>query len=244
MIHYHGGPITPLTVANYAWTRRHAFVSFWYPDQIAFAAEICQSFALDNGAFSAWMQGVKPDREGYRDWVAEWGAHPGCDFAIIPDVIDGAESDNDALIEWWHAKRNPCLGVPVWHLHESLDRFRSLCREHARVAIGSSGEWPDPNTPKWWRRINAAFAHICDERGRPPCRLHGLRMLNPTVFSQLPLASADSTNLAQNHWRERHTYCLSEQAGAIKMIDRIEEHASAPYWTATAGTEMNLVLVG
>jgi hypothetical protein len=39
-------------VAHATWTRRHAFVSFERPEQVALAAEICQSFALDNGAFS------------------------------------------------------------------------------------------------------------------------------------------------------------------------------------------------
>jgi hypothetical protein len=29
-------------------------------------------------------------------------------------------------------------------------------------------------------------------------RLHGLRMLNPEVFSRLPFASADSTNIGRN----------------------------------------------
>lgn len=39
---------------------------------------------------------------------------------------------------------------------------------------------------------------ICDDQGRPACRLHGLRMLDPAIFQHLPFASADSTNAAVN----------------------------------------------
>ena len=56
-------------------------------------AEICQSFILDNGAFSFWKRGDK--RTDIRQWldyarfVMNWATHPGCDFFLIPDVIDG-----------------------------------------------------------------------------------------------------------------------------------------------------------
>jgi len=43
--------------------------------------------------------------------------------------------------------------------------------------------------------MNEAMRTICDDAGQPPCRLHGLRMLDPDVFTQFPFASADSTNI-------------------------------------------------
>jgi len=262
MIHYHGGPITPLSVANAVWTGRHAFVSFEYPDQIAFAAEVCQSFALDNGAFSVWRRGAKLDVGGYASFVAEWWKHPGFDWCLIPDVIDGDEYANDSLIDAFFVQFMERLGcepdaetldlpprwraccVPVWHLHESFDRLARLCREWPRVALGSSGAWADVGTPAWWKRTGEAMDFICDEDGRPPCKLHGLRMLNPTVFSQLPLASADSTNVAQNHARERRIYGLTPAMAGLKIVDRIEQHACAPRWNKTYGVEFNMDLVG
>ena len=39
MIHYHGFPITPATVANYAVQAGHAFVSYAHPDQIGTAIQ-------------------------------------------------------------------------------------------------------------------------------------------------------------------------------------------------------------
>lgn len=245
MIHYHGGPITPLTVAHATWTRRHAFVSFERPDQIALAAEVCQSFALDNGAYSVWRNGGALDVPAYVAWVQEWERHPGFDWALIPDVIDGTEQDQDRMFAAYHQAGGDLLrSVPVWHLHESYERLARLCRAFPRVALGSSGAWATVGTEEWWRRIGGAMDAICDEEGRPPCKLHGLRMLNPTVFSQLPFASADSTNVAQNHGRERKRYALTAAMGALAIVERIEHHASAARWTRTYGTEMNFDLVG
>jgi hypothetical protein len=245
MIHYHGGPITPLSVANATWTGRHAFVSFERPEQIAFAAEVCQSFALDNGAFSVWKRGAVLDVAGYVAWVKAWERHPGFDWALIPDSIEGDEADNDRLFAVYReAGGNLLAGVPVWHLHESFDRLARLCRTFPRVALGSSGQWSEVGAAGWWERVSAAMDAVCDEHGRPPCKLHGLRMLNPTVFSHLPLSSADSSNVAQNHARERVLYQLTPAMAALKMVDRIEQHASAPRWNRTSGTQFNMDLVG
>jgi hypothetical protein len=90
MIHYHGTPIGgPRKDAARFLAGRHALVPFSYPDDIGIVAEVCQSFCLDNGAFTVWKQGGKLDVDGYIRWVAEWHRHPGFDFALIPDVIDG-----------------------------------------------------------------------------------------------------------------------------------------------------------
>ncbi|AOX26860.1 hypothetical protein C0053_19190 [Pseudomonas aeruginosa] len=46
--------------------------------------------------------------------------------------------------------------------------------------------------------MSAAMDAICDDQGRPMCRLHGIRMLDPAIFQSLSLASADSTNTEVN----------------------------------------------
>ena len=63
MIHYHGLPITPATAAVRAVSCGHAFVSFRHPSQLTIALECASSFAVDNGAFSAWRSG-----EPVTDW--------------------------------------------------------------------------------------------------------------------------------------------------------------------------------
>ena len=59
MIHYHGGRHSTWQVAVEIWKRRHALVSYADPQQIVIAAEVAQSFSLDNGAFSVWKQGIE-----------------------------------------------------------------------------------------------------------------------------------------------------------------------------------------
>ena len=99
MIHYHGLPITPETVAVKAVEAGHAFVSFRHSQQLGTAAAVSQSFAIDNGAFSAWKDGNPvQDWRPFYDWAAQCKLIPSCDFAVIPDVIDGDEAANDELL--------------------------------------------------------------------------------------------------------------------------------------------------
>lgn len=234
MIHYHGLPITPNTCANYAISAGHAFVSFAHPEQLSTAIEISQSFALDNGAFSAWMSG-KPitDWTEFYDWALNLKKVPSCDFAVIPDVIDGNEADNDALLldcpfpKWF--------GAPVWHMHESLERLEQLANNYVRVCIGSSGEYATIGTNQWWSQIGKAMRVICDDMGRPMCKLHGLRMLDPEVFTKLPFSSADSTNIGRNigidaKWRSGNYLPPTKEARAQIMRSRIEAHNAPATW--------------
>lgn len=111
MIFYHGGPITPESCALRVWRARHAMVSFWNPHQIELAASACQSFALDNGAYSAWKAGTPiSDWAPFYEWAGRWLRHPACDWAVIPDVIGGTEAENDELLdEWPHDRGGGCL---------------------------------------------------------------------------------------------------------------------------------------
>lgn len=196
MIHYHGTPVSGAKIDHVRFfTGRHALVQFLRPDELDAVAELCQSFVFDNGAFSAWVSGKTLDFDKYVTWCGDWYRHPGFDWALIPDVIDGGEKENDDYLAQW-PKELP--GVPVWHMHESLERLCRLAVEWPRIAIGSSGEWKTPGSKAWWARIRETLPFVCDEYGRPICKLHGLRMLNPEIFTKLPFSSADSTNAGVN----------------------------------------------
>ena len=254
MIHYHGVPLTPTMDAAAFLPRRHACVSMAHPTQLSLVAEVCQSFILDNGAFSKWKAGEGTvDPEAFADWVAPWVRHPAFDWLLIPDVIDGTEQDNDVMLAAFsHATTRAGIPwhvcVPVWHLHESMTRLRYLVHAYPRVALGSSGEYSTVGTEDWWARMGEAMRVACDDDGRPITKLHGLRMLNPTVFSQIPLASADSTNVARNvgidkRWNGPYPP-LTAATRAMVLAERIEVHASAARWSQRVGTQMNLELVG
>ena len=200
MIHYHGTPIggSRVDVVRFL-TGRHALVSFYRDDDIAAVLECCQSFCLDNGAFSHWKAGKgNIDFDAYLEWVGLYSRHPNFDWCLIPDIIDGNESDNRELVDRWLALDNALKGVPIWHLHESLEFLDYLVSNFEIVALGSSGEYATPGAGNWWHRIAECMDVMCDDQGRPRCKIHGLRMLDPDIFTRLPFSSADSTNAAVN----------------------------------------------
>lgn len=241
MIHYHGTPIGGKRVDVCAFlTRRHALIPFPRHEDISIASEVCRSFCVDNGAFSAWRSGEPvSDWSGYYEWVAQWMRHPRFDWAIIPDVIDGDEAANDELLaEWPHDQ----IGVPVWHLHESLDRLERLVSEYHRVALGSSGEWSDPGSKAWCNRMAEAMSVACDDNGMPRAKLHGLRMLDPKVFTQLPLTSADSTNAAVNGSRKAKLCGCSDLIGRVITAENVEVHQSASVWSGACVEDRQGVL--
>lgn len=234
MIHYHGMPITPATVAAKAVEAGHAFISYAHPEQLSVAIELCQSFAIDNGAFSAWRSGNPVTNwEPFYDWALNVKKIPSCDFAVIPDVIDGTEADNDALLR--DCPLPNWFGAPVWHLHESLERLEQLANNYVRVCFGSSGEYANVGTTQWWSRMGQAMRMICDDVGRPMCKLHGLRMLDPAVFTKFPFSSADSTSIGRgvgidSKWRNGNYQPPTKEMRAAVMRSRIEAHNAPAVW--------------
>lgn len=231
MIHYHGTPIGgPHDRAAESLCGRHAFVSFAAPSQLEIVAEVCQSFACDNGAFSAWKGGVPISFwEPYYDWIASIKNEPGFDWAIIPDVIDGTESEQDELVYMWP---HGICGVPVWHMNESMDRLLRLCKSWPRVCIGSTGAYKTVGSAAWWARMADAMEAICVD-GKPISKLHGLRMLDMEVFPYLPFSSADSTSAAFNSHIDaawKGTYEPPKPWRTRVLMARIEAFNSARKW--------------
>lgn len=229
MIHYHGTPMGSRRCAAAVLSGRHALISHAHPDHIDVAAAVCQSFVLDNGAFSHFKGGkAKTDWAAYYEWAERWLSDPSCDWALIPDAIGGTDEDNDRLLAEWPLGRD--RGVPVYHLHEAPERLTRLASEYPRVALGSSGDYWQVGSSAWWQRMSQMMTAVCDDAGRPRCRLHGLRMLDWRIFSLLPLASADSVNVGMNHHRTRKLYDIDPEAGAEVIASRIEAHTGAAFW--------------
>ena len=231
MIHYHhiDGGMSKQEKSSFL-LGRHGLASFVYQDCLSIALEMCQSIVLDNGAFTVWKQGGKVDVEGFTKWVEHLHKHPAFDWALIPDVIDGDDADNDAMLNDWPVH---LPGVPIWHMHEDISRLERLFNSYRVVALGSSGQWPNPGTESWWIRMGQALDYVCDENGRPPCKLHGLRMLDPRIFTKLPLSSADSINaVRRSNQSDRFGYYAPPTPSGRSMVvaDRIESFSSASVW--------------
>lgn len=235
MIHYHGTPVggSRADVVRFL-AGRHALVPFARPDDLGAVAEVCQSFVLDNSAFSLWRAGGGDvDVAAYHAWVHQVAGHPALDWCLIPDKIDGTEQDNVDLVTLWLRIGSRVKSVPVWHMHESLEWLEWLVSRFQTVALGSSGEFSMPGTSAWWRRMDETMRTACDAQGRPRVRLHGLRMLDPDIFTRLPLASADSTNAAVNSGSIARfgSYVPPTPAQRADVIgSRIEAHQSSAVW--------------
>lgn len=246
MIHYHGLPITPATAAVKAIETGHAFISYAHSDQLGLAVEVCQSFAVDNGAFSAWKSGSPiKDWSNFYGWAEQCKRIPACDFSVIPDVIDGSEADNDTLLaEWPHGN---WFGAPVWHLNESIARLERLAADYPRVCFGSSGQYANIGTTEWWVQMAVAIRAISDKDGRPLVKIHGLRMLNPSIFTKFPFASADSTNIGRNigidqSWKGNYMP-PSKEVRAQVMRTRIESYNAPARWSFAIPTQTQQFLI-
>lgn len=227
MIHYHGTPITPMA-ALYDLAGRHFCVSHARPDDIARVHAIGQSVMLDNGAFSAWKRGHEPDWCAYYGWRDRWLDFP-TTWAVIPDVVDGGSQLQDALLrEWPFGQR----GAPVWHMDEPLDRLLRLVDEWPRVCIGSTAEFSVVLSPIWQRRMDEVWDRLAAIYPRFPW-LHMLRGMQLGGM-RWPFASADSTNIAQNHHRAQNT--------ARGLADRLDARQTPSSWTITS-EQSDLVLL-
>ena len=220
-IHYHGTPITPSSVLETLGGRNFC-VSYANPGDIKRVHDLGQSVMLDNGAFTFWKRGEEATVEWwtrYAEWAEPWLEYP-TTWAVIPDVIGGTEAENDLLIAQWP---RDLFGqsAPVWHMNESLDRFRYLCHAWDKVCIGSSGEYATVGSSAWHRRMEAAMNAVC-RNGVVPTWLHMLKGM-ATVDEGYPFASVDSTDIARNHHLPQHI--------AARMAARWDVMQCSPRWT-------------
>lgn len=192
MIHYHGTPITPADKLL-ALAGRSFCVRYGAHGQVETCHRIGESVMIDNGAYSFWTKGEVVDWRGYYEWVEPWLDYP-TTWAVIPDVIDGGEAENDALLLQWPFGQR---GAPVWHMDEPIGRLLRLCARYQRVCLGSSGEYAVVGDQRWHRRMEEAMNALCGN-GPVPRWLHMLRGM-AMAGSHYPFASADSTDVARNH---------------------------------------------
>lgn len=223
----HGTPITP--AAHLEQLRGRSFcVSYAHPGQLHQVGPLVPEtgiLLLDNGAFTTWRQGKAFDEAGFWQWANEAQARYPEAVAVIPDVIGGSEEEN-----WMAAARAIRGGLArfpertmfCWHTNDSLDQLKKACLLFNFVAIGSCQEHDiQTRYSAFYARLRAANATIeavdilC---GRRPW-IHVMRGLGKA--HEFPrFDSADSSNLARNHWRHKGG---SHHVQA--MADRIEARA-------------------
>lgn len=234
-LHYHGTPITPQDVLLRL-AGRHFCVSFAEPRQVRTCHEIGQSVMLDNGAFSLWRAGKATDWPGFYAWADEWLDYP-TTWAVIPDVIEGSDEENDRLVsEWPHGEDR---GAPVWHMHEPVARLLRLADAFPRVCFGSSGEYAVVGSPSWHRRAALAFDALATRHRRLPW-VHMLRGM-ALAGGPYPFASMDSTNVARNHAGNHTRGQAARDARAI--AEAIDARQCPARWTPATERQASLLEV-
>ena len=211
----HGTPITPKRLLPQL--KGGSFcVSYMNPEQLDECIDLVgkdQILILDNGAFTAWKQGLTLDDawwDGFYAWAnAAMDRCPQA-VAVIPDVIDGNEEENLKLIA--KALRQDKLKYPeramaIWHLNESLEQLEKLFKIFNFVGFGSCQEFDiarNKTGSAYMEKIREVFAHMNYwqmkyKKDRP--WIHMMRGLG--VFHKIGFDSADSCNIAINHCRTK-----------------------------------------
>lgn len=204
---YHGTPISPRAQLE-RMRGRNFCVSVEAPQDLATCLRIGQATMFDNGAFSVKTRGAVFDPNKFYRWVEPHLAHP--HWGVVPDVIDGTVEQQRDMVATWPFRRE--FGIPVWHLGLPIGYLLDLCDTWGRVCFGSAGAYWQIGTPAWCGRMDEAFNALVAAFGAQLPWVHGLRMLGQ-ADGPWPLASADSTNVAQNF--KRDTGCAECKAAPI-----------------------------
>lgn len=225
MLVIHGTPITPKKHLDEL--DGHSFcVSYAHRGQLADASGLIPAdgmLLLDNGAFTTWRQGRSFDESGFWDWANEVMESVPQAVAVIPDVIGGSEEQN-----WLAAARAVRGGLAkypercmyIWHTNDSMEILQKACLLFNFVGIGSCEAH---DIQRCWREFysrireaNAVIEYVDQFCGRRPW-IHVMRGLGKaSLFARFD--SADSSNLARNHWRhkgaENHVWQMARRIEA------------------------------
>lgn len=212
----HGTPITPKRFLDQM-TGASFCVSYFSPQQLEDVIPLLgpdSVLLLDNGAFSAWKKGLVLDEaywDGYWSWVKPILDRVPQAVAVVPDVIGGTVEENARLIRelpetlWGYEDRL----MVVWHLNEPLSYLRWMLESgFGNIAFGSAGEYASVGTALWDARVDEAFGLIDQltldlSHGIARPRIHMMRGLGQLKRGRHPFTTADSTNLARNHWQTK-----------------------------------------
>ena len=110
MIHYHGTPISPRAELDKL-IGKHFCVSYARTDNISWCIKNAQSIMFDNGAFSSYTRGHEFKYDKYIKWLDD--KLYGCNWAVIPDIIDGSVQDQkDYIVKWPYPKHLSKIDKP------------------------------------------------------------------------------------------------------------------------------------
>jgi hypothetical protein len=124
-------------------------------------------YALDNGAWPAFSQGIEWSAEAFEDALEEFG--PAADFIVVPDVVADAAASLELTREWLPRmlKRPDLAGVPLLiavqdgMTQAEIGGILELDRRLG-IFIGGSTEWKVPAIIPWarWAKDLGRYVHV------------------------------------------------------------------------------------
>lgn len=133
-------------------------------------------YALDNGAWTAYQQGLPFDEQAFSVAVERLGER--ADWLVLPDIVMGGMASLDYSLKWLERLRGmPCRMLIAVQNGMQVDDLASLLSPAVGIFIGGSTEWKEQTAHVWGpratpplllarrsRELGAAHPHLCGRR--------------------------------------------------------------------------------
>ena len=147
---------------------------------------------LDSGAFSvATGKCEEFPVEEYGEYVLQTGARA-FNLDVIPlNGVSPEEASKGSLRNYRILSEMGCNPIPVYHLGEPLSVLGKILDLGPKlVALGGFARNRSDQVTHFMR---TAFGYLCDSKGKPMVRVHGLGLSSLTSVVRFPFYSVDSS---------------------------------------------------
>lgn len=146
-------------------------------------------YCLDNGAWTAHVQGTPWDEQAFVDLVTELG--PGADFVIAPDVVAGGYRSLALSLSWVPTLRACSLVLVPVQDGMAYEVVAPYIDEWTGIFVGGSTEWKLATMAEWGRvaRERDAYMHVGrvnTVRRIQACQLAGAHSFDGTSVTRFP----------------------------------------------------------
>lgn len=133
------------------------------------------SFALDNGAWTAYQRDEVFDVDAFRYALDELG--DSADFVVAPDIVEGGVSSLKMSVGWLPELTGRC-NLTLIAVQDGIvpDDIRPLLQGNIGVFVGGSTAWKIHSMPQWGRlkAETGCYLHVGRVNSRRRIRMCGI----------------------------------------------------------------------
>ncbi len=149
---------------------------------------------LDSGAFSAFTLGKEIDLKAYCEYMKR-----NADIIDVASVLDGIGDplktyQNQCLMEFAGERPLPCF-----HYGEDERYLEHYIQNYEYITLGGMVPNTTEQNKLWLDRIWSKY--LCNEQGKPKCKVHGFGMTSVPLMLRYPWYSVDSSSWVQIGFR-------------------------------------------